>query len=289
MKKSLTALAFIAVCLFHSCAQKTDGQKDFVVTIKTKYGDMIAVLYDETPKHKENFIKLAKEGYYDGMLFHRVIQDFMIQGGDPDSKTAAKGQSLGQGGPGYEIDAEFNPKFYHTKGALSAARTGDHMNPMKKSSGSQFYVVQGQVIPEEQLRYDQSKLNTGFSMMFQMPENKPLLDSLMAIRNSGDINAYNNMIISLVPRVEKATGVTIAMPEDRIRDYSTLGGSPHLDGEYTVFGRVIKGLEVIDKIAAQPKDDQDRPMEDIKMTVKVDELSKAEITSKYGYQYPESK
>jgi peptidyl-prolyl cis-trans isomerase B (cyclophilin B) len=287
MKKSLTALALIAVALFNSCAQKSNGPKDTIVTIKTEFGDMVAVLYDETPKHKENFIKLAKEGYFDGMLFHRVIQEFMIQGGDPDSKTATKGQQLGQGGPGYEIDAEFNPKFYHVKGALSAARTSDQINPMKKSSGSQFYIVQGSIVPAAQLEYDQSKLNTGFTMMFQMPENKPTLDSLMALRNSGDVNGYNAMIVKLIPRVEKATGITIKTPEERVKDYSTVGGAPHLDGEYTVFGRVIQGLEVIDKIAAQPTE-QERPLQDIKMTVEVKEMSREEVTGKYGYQYPAS-
>lgn len=250
---------------------------------------MVAVLYDETPKHKENFLKLAREGYYDGMLFHRVIQGFMIQGGDPDSKTATTGQHLGMGGPGYEVDAEFNPKFFHMKGALSAARTGDQVNPMRKSSGSQFYIVQGTVLPAQQLEYDQAKLNTAFSTMFQMLEHKPLFDSLMQIRDTGDVAAYNAKVISLIPRVEKETGIMIRMPADRVQAYSTVGGAPHLDGEYTVFGRVIKGLEVIDKIAALPTSPDERPVTDIRMEMEVDELSREEITSKYGYQYPESK
>jgi peptidyl-prolyl cis-trans isomerase B (cyclophilin B) len=287
MKKLVTALSLAAASLFHSCAQKESGPKDYVVTIKTDYGDMVAILYDETPKHKANFLKLAQEGFYDGLLFHRVIQGFMIQGGDPDSKTAAAGQRLGMGGPGYEVDAEFNPNFYHVKGALSAARTGDQVNPMKKSSGSQFYIVQGQVQPAEQLQFDQGNLNTGLSQMYQMPEYKPLFDSLIVLRNTGDVTAYNNRITSLIPRVEKATGLVIAMPENRVKDYSTVGGVPFLDGQYTVFGRVIKGLEVIDKIAALPTEEE-RPVTDIKMTCEVEELSRTEITARYGYQYPES-
>jgi len=128
-----------------SCAQ---DEKEYVVTIKTEYGDMIGILYDETPQHKANFIKLAKEHYYDGTLFHRVMKGFMIQGGDPDSKTVKPGEALGNGGPGYTIPAEFNPNFFHEKGAIAAARLNDPVNPKKESSGSQFYIVQGQVLSE---------------------------------------------------------------------------------------------------------------------------------------------
>src|SRR5689334_14672690 len=160
--KQIVLFILVSSALFQSCAQKgSKGPKDYVVTIHTEYGDMAAILYDETPKHKANFLKLAQEGYFNDQLFHRVIQGFMIQGGDPNSKGAAAGVPLGSGGPGYEIDAEFNPKFYHKKGALSAARTGDQINPMKKSSGSQFYIVQGQLVPPDQIRYDFNKLNTG--------------------------------------------------------------------------------------------------------------------------------
>jgi peptidyl-prolyl cis-trans isomerase B (cyclophilin B) len=285
MKKIIFIFVLISVALFQSCAQKGEkGPTDFVVTIHTEHGDMLAILYDETPKHKANFLKLAQEGFYDDLLFHRVIQGFMIQGGDPTSKGAAPGVPLGSGGPGYEIDAEFNPKFYHVKGALSAARTGDQINPMKKSSGSQFYIVHGQVIPAEQVKFDVMKLNTGLSQLFQDPAYKPMFDSLMALRNTGDVNAYNAQVISLIPRVEKATGMTILKPEEAVKAYSTIGGAPHLDGEYTVFGQVIKGLEVIDKIASQLTSSE-RPVVDIKMSMDVEELPRAEITKRYGYQY----
>lgn len=194
------------------------GEKDRIVLIQTDYGDMKVRLYNSTPKHRDNFIKLAEEGFYDGTLFHRVINGFMIQGGDPDSRNAAPGQMLGNGGPGYEIDAEIGA--IHTKGALAAARTSDNVNPEKKSSGSQFYIVQGIVMSD------------------------PQLDAL-----------------------ERQKGIKYS-PEQRER-YKTVGGSPNLDMDYTVFGEVIEGLDVIDKIAAVPSARMNRPSEDVKMTVKV--------------------
>ncbi len=290
MTKLITPL-FIFLFLITGCAQ--DSKKDYVVTIKTSYGDMTAILYDDTPLHKANFIKLAKEHYFDSMLFHRVIQGFMIQGGDPDSRKAKPGQHLGVGGPGYTIAAEINPRYFHEKGALSAARLGDQQNPKKESSGSQFYVVQGTVITAadmNNLKYDQMKLMTGLRKMFEDPANKGLLDSLNALYFSGDMNAYQNRLFELAPRVEKVTGMVVTkdIPQERMKVYTTLGGSPHLDGEYTVFGKVIKGLEVIDKIAAVQKDNADRPMEDVRMMVTVEELPKKKITKEYGYVYPET-
>lgn len=290
MKRTITAF-FVTVFLITSCAQ---DKKDVVVTIKTSYGDMVAILYDETPKHKANFIKLAKEHFYDSLLFHRVIQGFMIQGGDPDSKKAQPGQNLGTGGPGYTIDAEFVPSLFHEKGALSAARMGDNVNPGKASSGSQFYIVQGTVVSQEEinnLRYDQMQLMTGLRKMFENPANKALLDSLNQLYYSGDMMAYQQRLFALAPRVEKETGLNVIkeIPEERIKAYTTVGGSPHLDDQYTVFGKVIKGLDVIDKIAAVQRDGNDRPLEDVRMTVTVEEMSRKKITKEYGYQYPSSK
>ena len=186
------------------------------VLLKTSMGDIVIALYDETPLHKENFIKLVNDKYYDGVLFHRIIQNFMIQTGDPESKTAKPGQMLGNGGPGYTIPAEFVPGLYHKRGAVAAARMGDNVNPKKESSGSQFYIVDGRVF------------------------------------STNDLN-----------RVIQMTGKTYSM--DQIKDYTSIGGAPHLDGDYTVFGEVVSGMEIVDKIAAQQKDGRDRPMEDIKI------------------------
>ncbi|RMG81730.1 MAG: peptidylprolyl isomerase, partial [Bacteroidetes bacterium] len=177
--------------------------------IETSHGTFKVMLYNSTPKHKENFIKLANEGFYEGTLFHRVMKNFMIQGGDPDSKTAVPGQRLGMGGPGYKIDAEIGAP--HLRGALAAARDG---NPDMKSSGSQFYVVQGKKWSDQQL-----------------------------------------------DQVEKQKGLKYN-PEQR-KLYKEIGGAPFLDGEYTVFGEVVEGMEVVDKIAEEPVDQFNRPLKDV--------------------------
>jgi len=291
MKRILSFLSLVALLLLSQCSQDSS---DYVVTIKTNQGDMIAILYDETPKHKANFIKLAKEHYFDSLLFHRVIEGFMIQGGDPDSKKAQPGQNLGMGGPGYTVDAEINPQYFHEKGALSAARLGDQQNPAKASSGSQFYVVQGRVILPHDLdvlKIDQGKLNAGFRQMMLNPANKPLIDSLNTIYMAGDMSGYERAVFSLVPRIEKETGMKIykEVSEEKIKAYTTVGGAPHLDGDYTVFGKVINGLDVIDKIARLPRDNSDRPLEDVRMTVTVEEMPREKITNLYGYKFPAKK
>lgn len=292
MKRILSVLSLVAFFLLTQCSK--DSGSDYLVTIKTNQGDMVAILYDETPKHKANFIKLAKEHYFDSLLFHRVMDGFMIQGGDPDSKNAEPGQQLGMGGPGYTVDAEINPKFFHEKGALSAARLGDQQNPTKASSGSQFYIVQGFVTPStdlDGLRIDQAKLNAAFQQMMQNPASQPLIDTLNQIYMSGDMQAYQKKIYSLVPQLEKQTGTKIykEVSEDKIKAYTTVGGYPSLDGDYTVFGKVIGGLDVIDKIARIQRDQNNRPLEDLRMVVTVEEMPRKEIESKYGYKYPTQK
>jgi peptidyl-prolyl cis-trans isomerase B (cyclophilin B) len=287
MKKAFSIITFsLFFFILTSCGQK----KDYVVTIKTKYGDMVAVLYDETPKHKANFIKLAKEHYFDSLLFHRVIQGFMIQTGDPDSRKAKPAEMLGKGGPDYTIEAEFNPQFFHEKGALSAARLPDQQNPAKASSGSQFYIVQGTKLSEAELKIDQVQLNTAMQQYFQNPNNKPAYDSIIHFYNSGDMKGYQAYIVKLKPRVEKETGIKADkdISPEKLKAYTSVGGAPHLDGEYTVFGKVIKGLDIIDKIAAQPVV-RERPTEDIRIMVTVEEMPRKKIESQFGYHYPEKK
>lgn len=197
-----------------SCQHQSGGN---LISIETSYGTMKVKLYDSTPKHKANFIKLVNEGFYNDLLFHRVINKFMLQGGDPQSKNAPSGQLLGGGGPNYLIDAEIGAK--HFKGALAAARTGDNVNPQKKSSGSQFYIVQGEKINSAQL-------------------------SMIAAQKG------------------------IKYTQEEIDKYANIGGAPFLDGDYTVFGEVVEGLDVIDKIALVQVDQNNRPLSDIKMKVK---------------------
>ena len=190
--------------------------QDCLVSMETTHGSFVIRLYDGTPKHRDNFIKLAESGFYDGLLFHRVMSDFMIQGGDPNSKNAKPGQRLGTGGPGYTIESEFNPAYAHVKGALSAARQPDSVNPQKRSSGSQFFIVQGRKV-------------------------------------SGQILTNN----------EITKGITY--PEEVKQLYQERGGTHFLDMDYTVFGMVEKGLEVIDEIAKVNTDSANRPKEDVKI------------------------
>lgn len=210
MKARLLLLGFLLMGLF-ACEEGTK-----YVLIKTEFGDMKVELYNSTPGHRDNFVKLVNEGFYDDLLFHRVISGFMVQGGDPMSKNAAPGQRLGSGGPGYQIDAEIGAP--HFKGTLAAARTGGPSNPEKRSSGSQFYIVQG------------------------TKQSRAQLEGMARSRGI----EYN---------------------EEQIQKYMEIGGTPMLDTEYTVFGEVVSGMDVIDKIAAVQTDGSDRPVKDVKMQI----------------------
>lgn len=262
------------------------GDTDSIIVIKTKYGDMKAILYEETPLHKENFLKLANDGFYDSLIFHRVIRGFMIQGGDPDSKNANPGAALGSGGPGYTIPAEFNPKLFHKKGALSAARKGDQVNPNKESSGSQFYIVQGQVSSAEQLTTDMNKLASSIGKYLEVTSDTNLRNQLIQLYQT-DPNGYLNQLIGLKSTIESELNTSFDRnyPNDRLDAYTTVGGAQHLDDAYTVFGQIVEGLDIIDKIAAERTDPRDRPLSDIHMVISIEEVSKSDITSKYGYEY----
>ena len=199
-------------------AQDNAAGSERLIKIETTLGNMVIKLYDETPKHRDNMVKLIEEGFYNGQLFHRVIKDFMVQGGDSHSVDAEKGQRLGTGGPGYTLPAEFNEHLFHKKGALSAARRGDQENPEKRSSGSQFYIVQGRVFTPEEL-------------------------NIMAKRGMA---TFSSEVAEI---------------------YTTTGGTPHLDGSYTVFGEVVEGLDILDRIAVVQTDSYDRPLEDVVYTI----------------------
>lgn len=239
------------------------------VKIETTLGDIIVRLYDETPLHRDNFLKLAKEGYYDGTIFHRVIANFMIQGGDPDSRNPKPNASYGTGGPDYTIEAEIKPELFHKRGALAAARQGDQVNPERRSSGSQFYIVWGDTYKDGQL----SQLSKQMKMMAQQNafdklarENRAKIMDMRRNRDQAGLLALQELLSNQAVEMTKGQG---GLSEAQKTAYSTIGGTPHLDGQYTVFGEVIEGLDIVEKIQSVKTRPGDRPAEDIKMTMTV--------------------
>ena len=248
--------------------QASDITANTMIQINTELGNIVVKLYDETPQHRDNMLKLVDQGYYQDLLFHRVIKEFMIQGGDPDSKGAPAGKQLGAGDVGYTIPAEFNPKFFHKKGALCAARKGDQVNPNKESSGCQFYLVQGKTYTDQQLdQMEAGMVNQAKQKRFyelagqrraQIPQMQQNQDSI------GLKNLQNELINQL--EAEFAQQGPRLSAEAR-EAYKTVGGTPFLDGDYTVFGEVVEGLDVIDKIAAVECGSADRPVKDVKFSI----------------------
>lgn len=229
------------------------------VEVSTTMGDFTVLLYGDTPKHRDNFVKLVKEHYYDNMLFHRVIKDFMVQAGDPESKTAKPGQSLGSGDPSYTIEAEIlAPKHFHKRGALAAARTSDEINPERRSSGSQFYIVTGQKFSEPQLQ--QMQMQNIFNSLVEAN-----MDSIRQMQMRGDAEGLQALQRKLTEetysKVDEGDGMTQEMKEA----YTTVGGAPHLDGAYTVFGEIISGMDVVDKIEKEETDRANRPLQDVRI------------------------
>ena len=276
MKRYFLVMAIFATFAVASgCAQTpSKGQQTMEqkVLIETSMGNIVIKLYDDTPLHRDNFIKLVKSGFYNDLIFHRVINNFMIQGGDPDSKNAEPNQSLGQGGPGYQIDAEIiYPKHFHKKGALAAARTSDQINPKRQSSGSQFYIVQGKVYTNEELNNMEQSIIMQKSQAITRKYMEPHRDEYMKLQQSGDTEGMKKLQEQIMQEAsgELALIEAYKIPEEVRKAYSTVGGTPHLDDAYTVFGEVVEGLDVIDKIAAVKTNNQDRPLENIVMKMKV--------------------
>ncbi len=235
------------------------------VLIETSMGDIRVRLYDETPLHRDNFVKLAREGFYDGTLFHRVIKDFMIQAGDPNSKQAPAGAMLGSGDTGYTIPAEFvYPKYFHRKGVLSAARMGDDVNPERASSGCQFYIVTGTVFDDEGLTALEDQLN---GMQLQAAFDSLVrgrMQEIVMMRQANDTTGLRRLQDELIELAEeKVAADPFRFGDEQRLAYTTEGGAPHLDGQYTVFGEVIEGMDVAEAIQCVKTGHGDRPVQDV--------------------------
>ena len=281
MKNAIWMIASV-IMLITACSSGTDAGQQKVtetkktnviipemtkVELKTSLGDIVVGLYKETPKHHDNFVKLVKEGYYNGVLFHRVINDFMIQTGDGNSKTATPGQMLGTGDPGYTVEAEFvYPKFFHKRGALAAARTADQVNPERRSSGSQFYIVTGKVYNEQQIMQMEHQMNQmNLQSIFQAKAaaNQKEIMRLRMARDTAGTEALRQRLIAETEA--EAAKNPVKLTEEQRAAYTTVGGTPHLDNQYTVFGEVLEGMDVVAKIEGVATDRNDRPTEDIKI------------------------
>ncbi len=270
--KNILIVAILSLLLL-ACASKP---KDTLVSITTPYGEIVVKLYDSTAKHRDNFIRLADAGYFNGTLFHRVIEKFMIQGGDPTSRNAKPGVLLGDGDTNYTIPFEYVPAYLHKRGAFAAARENDDVNPLKASSASQFYIVQGKVFTSDELDAVELKVErrTKQYIMMDLLKKEGKEDELKAFRKMVDtrdtanirivIEKYRNAVEAQYLRTKP-----YKITDEQRRVYTSIGGTPHLDGAYTVFGEVVSGMEIVDKIAAVKTDTNDRPIKDIPMTIKI--------------------
>lgn len=265
MKIRITAVLILLSALFQQnimAEEKVPAGP--VVDIATTLGDIKVKLYDDTPTHRDNFLKLVKEGYYDGVLFHRVIKDFMVQTGDPDSRTADSTARLGAGNPGYTLEAEIDyPKHFHKYGALAAARTGDQVNPERRSSGSQFYIVTGEKFSRSDVeRMSRQAIGANLQSYFNRLAGEHR-EQIRQLQEAGDKEGLEDLRQQLIAETEK--NVPTEVPEEIIETYTTIGGTPHLDGQYTVFGEVLEGMDVVEKIQNAATGRDDRPVEDIRI------------------------
>ncbi|MDE7189219.1 MAG: peptidylprolyl isomerase [Muribaculaceae bacterium] len=273
MRQLIIIITMLAVAVMSGLAQQvtpnmttpTPKAEGPVVELLTTEGPVKVVLYDDTPQHRDNFVKLVTEGYYDGLLFHRVIKDFMVQTGDPDSREARPGQRLGAGSPDYTIPAEIEyPRHFNRRGALAAARTGDNVNPERRSSGSQFYIVTGRPYSKREMEamqqhQTQAQMQAYFRQLCQQHQ-----EEIDMLQRAGDKEALEALRQQLIVETEKNAPVE-PIPQEVIDVYTTEGGAPHLDGAYTVFGQVIEGMDVVDRIQQVETDSSDRPHEDVRI------------------------
>ena len=267
--KQYSLIFFALLCTYTATAQE---EKEVKAVIETNFGNMTVKLYNDTPQHRDNFIRLAKAKHYDGTLFYRVIKNFVIQGGSSDSRNAIKGSEIGYGKP-IIIDAEIKPHHYHKKGALAAPRQPDRVNFFKESDISQFYIVQGRKYSPQEVEIMEKQVNVPIKRAIQKkyytPEKKAILDTLRKQKKVAEFRKIANKIKADIEFEWNANPNKIYMDDAKREAYINQGGIHHLDKEYTVFGEVIDGFEIIDKIAAVPTDKSDRPLEDIRIKVRI--------------------
>ena len=265
---TLAVWSMMIACTGNQQKSKSMNQgNETLVRLETTEGNITVKLYDETPKHRDNFIKLAKEGVYDSTLFHRVIKNFMIQAGDPQSKTASDTATLGSGDVGYTLPAEINPKFFHKRGVLAAARLGDEVNPNRESSGCQFYIVTGRKFSEAQMINMENQMNEArLENIFNELARKHMKE-IYKMRKANDTESLLELQDSLEAqaRAKVAKEPALKYTKEQISAYTTIGGAPHLDGAYTIFGEVTEGMDIVDKIEKVKTNRGDRPEKDIRI------------------------
>ncbi len=265
--------AFLIIMLTVTSCGNSEAKNDKnLVLIETPHGNIKIRLYDKTPEHKKNFEKLVSDGFYEELLFHRVIPDFMIQGGDPDSKDALPGDRLGGGSLDYTLPAEIVPEYYHKKGAVAAARRGGTANPEKRSSASQFYIVEGKVLSEGALDTMEMMKNQQIKNELVRRHMIAAEEEIQGFRESNNREAFNQKMIEVQEQVDSlitAQNLTFKFSPEQRKTYTTTGGYPSLDGDYSVFGEVVEGMDVVEKIASVETDSNDRPLEDIEMSMEM--------------------
>ena len=261
------------------------GDKDYVATIETRHGKIVAVFFDDTPVHKSNFIELAEAGRFDSTEFQRVMKGFMAQGGDVFTKEDLPPADWPT------LPAEIKRNHFHKKGMIAAARQPDGVNPEKRSNGSQFYIVLGKVYTEPELLVDFTKLQPAFMKYIQLGSQEDLKKEYIRLYEAQEFDSLTALLVSKREEIEKSLNInaTKDFSPEQIEAYTTVGGTPHLDGEYTVFGQVIQGMDVVEKIGEETTDFRDRPIDPVFMKVTVEKMSKKKIEKEYGYQYPEIK
>ncbi|WP_035456227.1 peptidylprolyl isomerase [Algoriphagus terrigena] len=279
----IKALNFLSLSFLLISTLACGQNKDYVVTISTRHGDIKAVLFDDTPEHKNNFIALAEAGRFDSTQFHRVIKNFMVQGGDVFGKEGLPAEEWPT------LPAEINSKYVHRKGMISAARQGDNVNPQKRSNGSQFFIVQGEKVEEQELVTDFTALQKAAFQFMQFGSQQQFKQDYARLYQEEKFDSLTSLLYS--KRDEIAQTLNVKLTKDytpeQIKTYAEIGGTPHLDFEYTVFGEVLSGMDVVEKIAAEPTTSE-IPNSPVYMTVTVERVSKKKITKDYGYIYPES-